>query len=76
MSRIGCFHSHLKNKDRMWTHLFQCLHLISQETPDDDVDDSDHKERAKTEPVPHSSSSHWEWRAECEMLPPEADDPG
>ena len=69
-----------------------------QETPDDDVDDSDHEERAPTEPgppekpdgtaetsdhvrentaelVPHSSSSHWEWRPEYEVPPPEPGDP-
>ena len=35
-----------------------------QETPGDDSDDSDHEERAPTEPVPQNSSSHWEWRPE------------
>ena len=29
-----------------------------------------------TEPVPQSSSSHWEWRPEYEVPPPEPDDPG
>ena len=47
-----------------------------QETPDDDADDSDHEERAPTEPVPQSSSSHWEWRPEYEVPPPEPCDPG
>ena len=32
------------------------------ETPDDPVDDNDREEQPSTEPVPHSSSSHWEWR--------------
>ena len=27
--------------------------------------------RILSEPVPHSSSSHWEWRPECEVPPPE-----
>ena len=47
-----------------------------QETPDDDVDDSGHEERAPTEPAPQSSSSNWEWRPEYEVPPPEPDDPG
>ena len=47
-----------------------------QETPDDDVDDSDHEERAPSEPVPQSSSSHWEWRPEYEVPPPKPGDPG
>ena len=47
-----------------------------QETPDDNADDSDHEERAPTEPVPQSSSSHWEWRPEYEVPPPEPGDPG
>ena len=47
-----------------------------QETPDDDADDSDHEERAPTESVPQSSSSHWEWRPEYEVPPPEPGDPG
>ena len=47
-----------------------------QETPDDDADDSDHEERAPTELVPQSSSSHWEWRPEYEVPPPEPGDPG
>ena len=43
--------------------------LESAETSDDD--------REKTvEPVPHSSSSHWEWRPEYEVPPPEPGDPG
>ena len=46
-----------------------------QETPDDNADDSDHEERAPTEPVPQSSSSHWEWRPEYEVIPPEPDNP-
>ena len=45
-----------------------------QETPDDNAD-SDHEERAPTEPVPQSSSSHWEWRPEYEVIPPEPDNP-
>ena len=45
------------------------------ETPDDPVDDNDHEEQSSTEPVPHSSSSHWEWRPEIEVPPSEPDDP-
>ena len=45
------------------------------ETPDDPVDDNDREEQPSTEPVPHSSSSHWEWRPEIEVPPPEPGDP-
>ena len=47
--------------------MFRCPAPDFQETPDDDADDSDHEERAPTEPVPQSSSSHWEWRPEYEV---------
>ena len=45
------------------------------ETLDDPVDDNDREEQPSTEPVPHSSSSHWEWRPEFEVPPPEPGDP-
>ena len=41
----------------------------SAETPDGDREDT-------VEIVPHSSSSHWEWRLEYEVPPPEPGDPG
>ena len=50
------------------------------ETPGDLGDnvetfDDDHDEQTPAETVPHSSSSHREWRPEYELLPPEPDDP-
>ena len=78
--------SHARKKK--WTHLCQnnpvpeqppdvsMPALDFQETPDDNADDSGHEERAPTEPVPQSSSSHWEWRPEYDVPPPEPGDPG
>ena len=44
-------------------------------TPDETAEtfDDDHENTA--EPVPHSSSSHWEWRPEHEVPPREPGDP-
>ena len=41
----------------------------SPETPGEpaDTSDDDHEEQTKVEPVPHSSSSHREWRPEYEV---------
>ena len=49
----------------------------SPDTPGEpaDTSDDDHEEQTTAEPVPHSSSSHWAWRLEYEVLPPEPDDP-
>ena len=37
--------------------------------------DDDHDEQPPAKPVPHSSSSHCEWRLEYEVPPLEPDDP-
>ena len=44
------------------------------ETPDEN-DTSDDDCGNTAEPVPHSSSSQWEWRPEYEVPPPEPGDP-
>ena len=51
-------------------------YLESPETPGEpaDTSDDDHEEQTTAEPVPHRSSSHWEWRPEYEVPPPEPDD--
>ena len=41
------------------------------ETPDETAETSDDDRENTAEPVPHSSSSHWEWRPEYEVSPPE-----
>ena len=54
-------------------HMNQMSHLCqNSQTPGDPAETStdDHDEQTTAEPVPHSSSSHWEWRP-----PPEPDDP-
>ena len=45
------------------------------ETPDETAETSDHVRENTAEPIPHSSSSHWEWRPEYEVPPPEPGDP-
>ena len=45
------------------------------ETPGDTVETSDDDHEITAEPVSHSSSSHWEWRPEYEVPPPEPGDP-
>ena len=44
-------------------------------TPGDRVDGDDHDGQPPIESVPHSSSSHWEWRPEYEVHPSKPDDP-
>ena len=44
------------------------------ETPGDTVETSDDDHEITAEPVPHSSSSHWKWRPEYEVLSPEPGD--
>ena len=48
----------------------------SPETLDDSAETSDDDRENTVEPVPHSTSSHWEWRLEYEVPPPEPGDPG
>ena len=48
----------------------------SPETLDESAETSDDDRENTVEPVPHSSSSHWEWRPEYEVPPPEPGDPG
>ena len=47
----------------------------SPETLDDNAETSDDDRENTAEPVPHSSSSHWEWRPEYEVPPPEPGGP-
>ena len=49
--------------------------LGSPETPHEPAETSDDDHDITGEPVPHSSSSHWEWRLEYEVPPPEPGDP-
>ena len=44
-------------------------------TPDETAETSDDDRENTAEPVQHSSSSHWEWRPEYEVRPPEPSDP-
>ena len=55
----------------------QRLDLESPETPGDLAQTSDdhHDEQTTADPVPHSASSHWEWRPEYKVPPPEPDVP-
>ena len=46
----------------------------SPETLDNSAETSNDDRENIAEPVPHSSSSHWEWRPEYEVLPPEPGD--
>ena len=55
--------------------MFRCLILDLSETPGDTAETSDDDRGNTGEPVPHSSSSHWEWRPEYEVSPPEPGDP-
>ena len=48
----------------------------SPETLDESAETSDDDRENTVEPVPHSTSSHWEWRPEYEVPPPEPGDPG
>ena len=53
--------------------------MLDPDFPGDPVDnvetfDNDRDEHTPAEPVLHSSSSHWEWRHEYEVPPPELDD--
>ena len=48
----------------------------SPETLDESADTSADDRANTAEPVPHSSSSHWEWRPEYEVSPSEPGDPG
>ena len=50
--------------------------LEPPETPGDpaETSDDDHDGQNTAEPVLHSSSSHWEWRPEVEVPPPEPGD--
>ena len=48
----------------------------SPETLDESAETSDDDRENTVELVPHSSSSHWEWRPEYEVPPPEPGDPG
>ena len=45
------------------------------QTPGDTVETSDDDHEITAEPVPHSRNSHWEWRLEYEVPPPEPDNP-
>ena len=45
------------------------------ETPDENAETSDDDHENTAEPVPHSSSSHWEWRPEYEVPHPQPGDP-
>ena len=45
--------------------------LVPPETPDENAETSNDDRENTAEPVPHSSSSHWEWRPEYEVPPPE-----
>ena len=47
----------------------RCLVLNLQKTPGDTAETSDDDHEITAEPVPHSSSSHWEWRPEYEVPP-------
>ena len=47
---------------------------VPPETPDENAETSNDDRENTAEPVPHSSSSHWEWRPECEVPPPEPGD--
>ena len=47
----------------------------SPETLDESAETSDDLRENTVEPVPHSSSSHWEWRPEYDVPPPEAGGP-
>ena len=51
--------------------MFRCLILDLQKTPDETAETSDDDRVNTAEPVPHSSSSHWEWRPEYEVHSPE-----
>ena len=44
----------------------------SPESPGEpaETSDDDHDEQTTAEPVPHSSSSHWDWRPEYEVPSP------
>ena len=44
------------------------------ETPDETAETSDDDRENTADPVQHSSSSHWEWRPEYEVPPPEPGD--
>ena len=44
------------------------------ETPDETAETSDDDRENTAEPFPHSSSSHWPWRREYEVLPSEPGD--
>ena len=45
------------------------------QTPGDTAETSEDDHEIAAEPVPRSSSSHWEWRPEYEVPPPEPGDP-
>ena len=54
----------------------RCLILDLQKHSMKVSETSDYDRENTVEPVPHSSSSHWEWRPEYEVPPPEPGDPG
>ena len=47
---------------------------VPPETPDENAETSNDDRENTAEPVPHSSSSHWEGRPEYEVPPPEPGD--
>ena len=47
---------------------------VPAETPDENAETSNDDRENTAELVPHSSSSHWEWRPEYEVPPPETGD--
>ena len=53
--------------------LHRCQIRYPPETPDENAETSNDDRENTAEPVPHRSSSHWEWRPEYEVPPP---DPG
>ena len=55
--------------------MFRCLILDVQKHPGDPAETSDDDRENTAEPVPHSSSSHWEWRPEYEVSLLERGDP-
>ena len=55
--------------------MFRCLILDLQRGPTTPAETSDDDHEITAELDPHSSSSHWEWRLEYEVPPPEPGDP-
>ena len=55
--------------------MFRCLIMDLQKHSTKNAETSDDDRENTAEAVPHSSSSHWEWRPEYEVPPPEPGDP-